>query len=482
MTEAGILLVIIVVSCAGIFAGRKIRTASDFITCGGKASALITTGAFVGTLLGSQCTLGTAQLAFTFGLSAWWFTLGTGLGCLVLALFYCKKLRNSGHTTQFQILASEYGTLTEKFGAVLCTTGTFISILAQVTACIGFITALYPSVNYFWASVLTVIFMCMYIVMGGTWGAGIAGIVKVILLYGSCIACLLIALLNGEVFSEAEKLLCSGELGQVFTHEEFAARYLSMTARGAVKDYGSCVSVILGILSTQTYMQFLLSAKGEREAKKSLLWAFALVPPIGIAGIFIGVFMRSHYILQSEVNALISAGLSVPDMPVIANTIQVFPMFIMNHVSPVFAGIILGTLLITVISGSSGLLLGISAILTEDIFCAFGYVKQHKLFFSRLVIIITLTIASIIANVFPAAAINDLGFLSMTLRASVVFMPLTCALWLKGQVRPKYVLASVILSPLAAIISSLMKFPIEPLFLGAGVSALLCVAGTTRKH
>ena len=99
MTEAGIILVILLVTSAGLLAGRKVHTTSDFLTGGGKASTILTTGAFVGTLLGSQCTLGTAQLAFTFGLSAWWFTLGTGLGCLFLGLFYALRLRHSGHTT-----------------------------------------------------------------------------------------------------------------------------------------------------------------------------------------------------------------------------------------------------------------------------------------------------------------------------------------------------------------------------------------------
>ena len=477
MTEAGILFVVVLVSCAGLLAGRKVHTTSDFLTGGGRASTLLTTGAFVGTLLGSQCTLGTAQLAFTFGLSAWWFTLGTGLGCLFLGMFYALRLRHSGHTTQFQIIASEYGSLSEKAGAILCTTGTFISVLAQVTACIGFIMALYPSVNALTASALTMIFMCLYIVMGGTWGAGMAGIVKASLLYVSCMACLVIVLVNGGGFPGAEDLLCSGQLGQALTHEEFSARYLSMSARGVLKDYGSCVSLILGILSTQTYMQFIQSARGDREARRSLFAAFVLVPPVGIAGVFVGLFMREHYILQAEVNALLSAGLPVPNLPIIANTIQVFPMFIVNHAAPAFAGIMLGTLLVTVISGSSGLLLGISAILTEDIFP----VRTHKLFFSRMMIILTLIVASVIANVFPAQAINDLGFLSMSLRASVVFMPLTCALWLKGRVNRRCVLASIILAPVCAIVSVVLRLPVEPLIVGMGVSVLLCLFGTRLR-
>ena len=472
MTEAGIIFVVILISSAGILAGKRVRSSSDFLTANGKASTLLTTGAFL-SIIGSQSTIGTAQLAFTFGLSAWWFTLGSALGLLAFGVFYALPLRHSGCTTQFQLIANEYGHSAKNFGAILCTTGTFISVIAQVTACIGFITALYPSITLFTASALTVILMCMYIVMGGTWGAGMAGIVKTALLYAVCMACMILVLINGGGFSEAEELLCSDLLGPSLTHEEFSAQYLSFSARGILKDYGSCISLILGVLSTQTYMQYALSAKNDRTAIRSVFLAAALVPPVGIAGIFIGLFMRSHYMLQAEVNVLASMHYAVPDLPVIAGTIQVFPKFIMNHVHPALSGIMLGTLLVTIVGGSSGLLLGISAILTEDIFA----VRKYKLLFSRMVIVLTLTAAAIISNVFPSQAINDLGFLSMTLRACVVFMPLTCAVWLKGRIRRGNVLASIVLAPVAAIFSAIVGLPVEPLFVGMGVSFLLVMSG-----
>ena len=489
MTEAGIILVILLVSLAGLLAGRKVRTPSDFLTGSGKASSFLTTGALVGTRLGSQCTLGTAQLAFTFGMSSLWFTFGTGLGCVILGLTFSDRLRRSGCTTQFQIIAREYGSFTEKSGGILCTTGTFVSVLAQVTACIGFIPAVYPSVTPLMAAGLTVIFMCLYIVMGGTWGAGMGGIVKVVLLYISCGACLILVLTESGgiagAFTNAENFLLSssvGNISNVFTHSDFTARYLSPVSRGVLKDLGSCVSLVLGILSTQTYMQYILSARGEREARRSLYWAGVLVPPAGVAGMFIGLFMRANYLTQSEVSAIISAGLEVPELPVISSTIQVFPSFVMNHVPPMFAGIILGTLLITIISGSSGLLLGISAILTEDIFSSLQFVRRHKLFFSRLVIVITLIIAVTASRILPIQAINDLGFLSMTLRASVVFMPLLCALYFTGKVRPSFVLASVILSPTLAILGVIAGLNAEPLVVAMGVSVMCCAAGCLVKR
>ncbi len=87
----------------------KATSGADFALSGRKASSLNVFGAITGTLVGGASTIGTAQLAFMYGLSAWWFTLGAGLACLFLGLFIAVPLRQSqaqtilltiAHTTQ----------------------------------------------------------------------------------------------------------------------------------------------------------------------------------------------------------------------------------------------------------------------------------------------------------------------------------------------------------------------------------------------
>ena len=93
----------------GIWSGKKVRSAEDFSGGGGKAGPWIVCGAIMGTLVSGQATIGTAQLAFNYGMSAWWFTLGSGIGCLILALAFVIPLRRSGCTTLLQIVSREYG-------------------------------------------------------------------------------------------------------------------------------------------------------------------------------------------------------------------------------------------------------------------------------------------------------------------------------------------------------------------------------------
>ena len=56
-------------------------------------------GTIAGTCVGGASTIGTAQLAFSVGVSPWWFSLGLGLGLVVMAAFYASPLRRAGLET-----------------------------------------------------------------------------------------------------------------------------------------------------------------------------------------------------------------------------------------------------------------------------------------------------------------------------------------------------------------------------------------------
>ena len=190
--------------------------------------------------------------------------------------------------------------------------------------------------------------------------------------------------------------------------------------------------------------------------------------------------MRTHYLTQMEVDVLTSLGANVPDLPVLASTIQVFPSFVLNHLPPLIAGIILGTLFLTVIGGGAGLSLGMATIMLKDIYKRVTNrinSPAKELAVVRVTIGVILLAAGVIAIAVPESTINDLGFLSMGLRGTVVFLPLSCALWLKGRIAPVCILVSIVLAPVAVLVGNWMTLPFDALFLGMLVSLACCVAG-----
>ena len=496
-TIIGIILVLALIIGIGLYSGKKVHGAGDFLTGGGKAGPFLVCGALMGSLVSSQATIGTAQLAFHYGLAAWWFTLGAGIGCLFLALGYTRPLRRSGCVTELGIISREYGALAGSLGSILCSIGIFLSVLAQVVACCGLVTVLFPSISMPVAAVLSIAVMCFYVIFGGAWGAGMGGVLKLVLLYVSSVVGMAVVLVLSDgptgLLGQLNTLLAGTDLGMVQAadglanlpdSQAVAGRFLNLVARGKMTDIGSGISLLLGVLSTQTYAQAIWSGKTDRAAKRGALLSACLIPPLGIAGILIGMFMRAHYVTQAEVDALLAAGLPAPDLPVIANTIQVFPTFVTHFLPPLFAGIVLGTLLITVVGGGAGLSLGMATILVKDIYKRVTHkldTPARELLATRGTIAMILAAAAAVAAMVPSQTINDLGFLSMGLRGAVVFMPMNCALWLKGRIFPSWILASILLSPLAVLAGKLLALPVDPLFIGMGVSILCCLTGAVLK-
>ena len=475
----------------GIWSGKKVRSAEDFSGGGGKAGPWIVCGAIMGTLVSGQATIGTAQLAFNYGMSAWWFTLGSGIGCLILAVAYVVPLRRSGCTTLLQIVSKEYGPKAEALGSALCSIGIFVSVVAQILAATALLTTILP-LNHLAAALISIVLMAFYVVFGGVWGAGMGGVAKLILLYVTSIlgGVLVFGLAHGfsGLMETLNALLAGTELGNLAGLTDGAAvhsRFTSLIARGASKDIGSGLSLILGVLSTQTYAQGVWSGKSDSAARKGSLLSALLIPPIGIACILIGLYMRGHCVTADELAALQAAGQSLPEgMTVLSSSSQVFPVFAVTHMPKLLGGVVLGTLFMTVVGGGSGLALGMASILVTDIFARKSRrVRESSsaaLIVTRGTILAILVIAAAVAILVPGAMINDFGFLSMGLRGAVVFLPLCGGLWLKGKIAGQYAVASIVAGPIAVLAGELLALPFDPLFLGMAVCAVIMAFGLIR--
>ena len=64
---------------SGFYVSRSVRSSAGYSVAGRSAGASLVAGSIAGTVVGGGATVGTAQLAYSFGLSAWWFTLGSGI-------------------------------------------------------------------------------------------------------------------------------------------------------------------------------------------------------------------------------------------------------------------------------------------------------------------------------------------------------------------------------------------------------------------
>lgn len=450
---AGILAALSVIAAVGIYAGSKVKSAEDFATGGRKAGWTLVAGTILGTLVGGASTIGTAQLAFQFGFSAWWYTLGAGIGCAVLGLGMAKRLYDSSVDTIPQYLVKAYGTAVGPISSLFTSLGMFFNLVAQVLSFVALMGAMFhfgpiPS------AIIGTVMVLSYVLFGGIWGTGLAGVAKLVLVYGAMVVCGFIAYFT-----------IGGLPGLTATFPAFP--WFSLVGRGVEKDLAAGFSVVVGVLSTQTYVQAVISAKSLRESRKGAIAAAIMMPPIGIGAILVGLYMRANF----------------PNTP----SSEVFPAFILQFLPPVAAGIILGTLLITVIGTWAGLTLGVSTMFTRDIYQKFINVKatgKETLLVQRILIFVICVITVVIANGNMGTLILGWSFMSQGFRGCAALCPLLGAMFFPRFVTPVAGVAATVLGPLANI-AWYVLYPkgMDPLYPGLLVSGivLIVVSLLTRK-
>lgn len=451
---AGLAATLLIIVSLSIWSGTQAKKST-------RNSTPVVAGVIMGTLVGGSSTIGTAQLAYQFGMSAWWYTLGAGISCLILALVYAKPLRRTGCSTLVGMIRREYGPKVGMAVSILSSVGTFINVIPQVISATAVLAVVFPGLGMVPAVWISVVFMILYVIFGGTKGAGIVGIVKMILIYITMIAGagMVLRMVGGvSAFAAVTRSI----------PDPNGVRFTSLFARGVGTDIGACLSVLLGVVTTQTYAQGVLSGRTDRDGVGGALISAFLIPPIGIGGILIGLYMRA--------NASLYAGLTAK---------TALTAFITTHMPPLLAGIILGVLFITVVGTGAGIALGISTVLTNDILgqlvSRFRQPKA-KAVLSKVMIAAVLSVAGLLACGSLGDIILQFTFMSMGLRGAVVFLPLSCALWLPGRVPTRYALVSVIAGPLVVLLFGLWKvLPFDPLFAGVAISGIIMAVGLSRK-
>ncbi|MCK8827277.1 sodium:solute symporter family protein [Natroniella acetigena] len=448
----GMAITLLGVTVVSIFSLQKVESSADFILAGRKAGATLVAGTILGTLLGGASTIGTAQLAYESGLSGIGFTLGGGLGCIILGLFFTKKLRGSEVETGPQFLAKTFGVKAGFLASIFISLGTFINVIGNTLAAIALLTSilgLSPLIAMF----LMVILAAVHILCGGIWGSSLVGVLKVILLY--------IALIFSSVIAFSSIGGFSG-LGS----ELNIVPFYGVFERGITNDLAAVLAVVIGFLSTQTYLQAVFMGRDARVSRNGAIISGCLMIPVGLMATVVGLYMRGNY----------------PNI----NSSQALPIFILEHFPPLLSGIILAILLVTVTATIGGLTLGISTTLSQDVYRKLinSEVSDRKiLLISRLLtlIIMLLNLGFVMTNL--GSVIMEWSYLSMTLRGTTMFLPLIAAVFFSSRVSSQAGFWSVFLAPSISLGWAIINGEgINPLYIGLVVGFLILGSSLLRSN
>ena len=425
---------------SGFYVSRSVRSSAGYSVAGRSAGASLVAGSIAGTVVGGGATVGTAQLAYSFGLSAWWFTLGSGIAFILMGIFYAKRLRNTALETIPQYLELYYGKKAEMLSSIISSIGILLSAVASSLPGIEIISALF-GLTPFLSALLLMALVIAYTFFGGMKSAAVSGILKMVIIWIS--------------------LFISGAIAFLLLQENntlssFPASHFDLMGQGTD-------SAIVGVLCTQTYIQCIFSAGTPLKAASGCFIAALIVIPIGLPSVAVGMYMHA-----AEPGTL---------------PILVLPTFLVNHVPVLIGGLAMSGIILSLLGSIGGLSLGIGTMISHDILSPLLKITDDRklLRLTKLTVLAVMILASLIAIMNRGTEILFWNYLSMGLRGGGIFLPFTLAVFWPGHLNADWAVFSMAGSTIAAITAALVKLPFDPLFIGLAVSFLFILPGLRLK-
>lgn len=398
-----LIITLLVTMLPGILAARQVKSAEDYNVGGRSAGAGMVAGTIIGTIVGGAATVGTAQLGFKIGLTAWWFTLGSGIALMLMAIFYSVPLRRSGLTTIAEFLVTNYGKPAGWLATLSACAGIFFSIVASTLTALHLVAAIF-NVPLTLAAGVIILVTAALVFFGGLSSSGMAGIFKIMLIFASIFV--------GGFLAYSDM---GGYAGMRAVLPE--QPWFSLFGRGLGDGLFSLGAMIVGVISTQTYVQAIFSARNGRAAAAGCLSAALVVIPVGLPSVMIGMFMHVQH----------------PEI----NSIDALPLYLATYLPEWLGGIGLAAVLLSALGSIAGLALGVGTMISRDVVTKVwtGLTAQGQLWASRLSVLAVSVAAMVFVFLHLDSSVLEWNYLSMALRGSGIFLPLTFCIFFPGKVR-----------------------------------------------
>lgn len=425
-TQVPFLVTIVVLVVASLRSARAVRTENDFAVAGRNLDRWGVAWAIIGTLVGGASTIGTVEMAFRAGFAGWYFTLGSGLACLILGVVFAPALRQAEVVTVAEFLGRTFGLRFRTFCSSLTALGMFVHIIAQFLAGMAILIAIFGcSVPV--ALGLTFVFLVVLVAAGGMVGASWIGRAKFVFL---CV------IMGWSAWLALDRL--GGVSGACAVYQS-SSETLGLFSYGIRKGLIEILSVVIGVLSTQTYLQALFSARDVSHARQGALLSALLIPPIGVLGILIGLALKHDGTLIS------------------GSTAQAFPLFLRQVFPAPLAAAFMGGLFFIVLGTGAGLALGVTTNLSVDFLEKLERVRRFGSPLVRMRILggLVLAVAAAIVLVGLDTSILMWSYLSMGLRGSAILPGLLLVVLMPRRTFGRWVVGALAMLPLLYLCSVL---------------------------
>lgn len=385
----------------GIYAGRRVKDASDFLVAGRRLGTVLATGTLAATWFGGGIVVGASSEAYKHGFPG---VIADPFGaalCLILAgLFYVRTMRRMGLTTIASFFEVRFGR-TASLIAAACTIPAYVGWVASLMVAFGRVIQTVGGIDPDLGIWIGAIIVLVYTTVGGMWAVTLTDFVQVLVL------------VLGLVWITPTLL---SEMGGWSTlRPQMPDRMFHLYPHGgdtvAWFNYARDWLVIgLGNLAGQDLIQRTLSSRDETVAQNSAYLSAALYLTVGLLPVFLGI----------------AATVVLPDL---GNPDLVMMELGRLYLPPLALAVFMGALVSALLSSADSALLAPASVISWDILKAVrpDVDERTVLRVSRWCVLVLGAVSVYLA--FAHNTIYSLMVDSWSILLATLFVPLTAGLW-----------------------------------------------------
>ncbi|MER7877432.1 sodium:solute symporter family transporter [Streptomyces malaysiensis] len=334
-----ILLYLLLMVGAGYLGMRRSRTSEDFTVAGRRLGPFMYTSAMSTVVLGAASTVGGVSLGYQYGISGMVLVLSLAIGIAAIGVLFAGRLFRSGVYTVPDAMSRRFGRPSRIMSSVIVVFYTLMVGVGQIIGIGTVLTVVFdipPTTAAFigWATIM------LYSVAGGMWSITLTDVVQ-----------FMVKTLG--VFAVLLPLVVHEAGGLSAMRAELPGRFFSPTGIGMSTIGAYFLLFFFGFMIDQGNWQRLLTARSEKVARWGAIVSGLYCALYGLAGALIG-----------------TAGRVV--LPHLANPDDAYAR-ISSLVLPVgLFGLVMAAALAASMSTASGLLIGASTVLTNDVLRPLG--------------------------------------------------------------------------------------------------------------
>lgn len=419
MLLAFVIAYLILTLLVGILASTFVKSSRDYILAGRRLPLYMATFVAFATWFGSETVLGASSVMAKDGLiGVIEDPFGAALCLILIGLFFAKPLYRMNLLTMGDFYRVVYGRKTEVVASLMMVASYFGWIGAQMVA-IGIILELLLGVPELVGILLGFGIVLFYTFLGGMWAVSLTDFIQTIMIIVGLVA-VLYEVSSG--FSQVGAVLSSqsSDYYRFFPEPNLKDLLLYLSA---------WITIGLGSIPQQDVFQRVMSARSERVAVLSSIFAGFMYLTVASVPLILAVFARVKYPELLELD---------PQM--------MLPTMVMEHTSTLTKVLFFGALLSAIMSTASSAVLAPASVLSENLLRPFfkNLSDRGFLWLTRVCVLFVALVS--LGFALSGENIYHLVGSSSALSLVSLFVPLVAGLYFKHS------------NPYSAVISMLSGF------------------------